>query len=209
MASRLETSGSTALSLRAGSAPGTRQVLRATLPLYTIQRLRPRPAAGRGRACSENRLASQRGGGRPGALQGFIFWVRMPVCAETTVDLDREKALKCKGEVNLAFPLPLSDHLESSHHVSSLAAAIINNCSNNTTANSSNNKFDKPLALALRSPSRTLSCVVSSDPSSAGRPGTTFLIGGLETSNDLPCPALFPCYHGPLMAKAWEEAEVL
>ena len=52
----------------------TRQVLRATPPLYTIQRLRPRPEASRGRARSENRLASQRGGGRPGVPQGFSGW---------------------------------------------------------------------------------------------------------------------------------------
>ena len=77
-------------------------------------------------------------GRRPPRGSAGIFWVGMPVCAETTVDLDREKALKCKGEVDLAFPLPLSDHLESSHHVSSLAAAIINSCSNNTTTNTNN-----------------------------------------------------------------------
>ena len=207
MASRSETSGSTALSLRAGSAPGTRQVLRATLPLYTIQRLRPRPAVSRGRACSENRLASQRGGGRPGALQGFSGWGCLSVLRPLWTWTGRRPS-----SAKERLTLPSLSHsliiLRAATTVSSLAAAIINSCSNNTTTNT-NNKFDKPLALALRSPSRTLSCVVSSDPSSAGRLGTTFLIGGLETSNDLPCPTLFPCYHGLLMAKAWEEAEVL
>lgn len=51
--------------------PALGQVLRATLPLYTVRRLRPRQAASRGRARSENWPGSQWGGGCPGAPQGF------------------------------------------------------------------------------------------------------------------------------------------
>lgn len=117
---------------------GTRQLLRATLPLYTIQRLRPRPAASRGSARSENRLASQRGGGRPGALHGFSGWGCLSVLRPPWTWTERRLS---RAKERLPLPsLSHSDHFESSHHISSLAAAIINNCSNNTTTNSSNNK---------------------------------------------------------------------
>ena len=126
MASRSETSGSTALSLRASSSPALGQVSRATLPLYTIRRLRPRPAGSRGRARSENRLGSQRGGGRPGAPQGFAGWGRPSVLRPLLAWSGKQELSGAKGrEAALAFLLPLSDHLECSHHVSSLAAAII------------------------------------------------------------------------------------
>lgn len=138
MASRSETSGSTALSLRAGSAQALARSCAPRCLYIQIQRLRPRPAANRGSARSENRLASQRGGGRPGALQGFSGWgcpsVLRPLWTWTERRLSRAKE---------RLPLPSlshSDHFESSHHISSLAAAIINDCSNNTTTNSSNNK---------------------------------------------------------------------
>lgn len=51
--------------LPAHSALG--QVLRATLPLYTVPGLRLRPAASRGRARSQNRPRRQRGGAQGSA----------------------------------------------------------------------------------------------------------------------------------------------
>ena len=59
----------------------------------------------RERALRESACVSA--GRRPPRGSARVFWVGMPVCAETTLDLDREKALKGKGEVALAVPLPL------------------------------------------------------------------------------------------------------